>query len=252
MFGPSLGPRHQAQLALLVLLTCICLEVYGDPFRAETPRHHILPKLEFSSLIVEWLTMVSGVFVASCIFSVDGTNTSTVFRCLVLQWSGLVIFTSLDKGSNDSVEFVTVIVVLLNVGMFLLLLLMLSRECLIENRETEVGQTLIQIQSQVGHELRHKMKSFGKRLSLRRSSNNNGGGDAEQGGARGTIEMNEYTTPTGERQWSMPNNPVLEDNLAREVARQTSTVSGSGERKVKDKHTLNMSENPNRRPKALL
>jgi len=183
-------------------------------------------------------------------FVVDTDNDACCF--IFLQWSGLVIFTSLDRGSNDSVEFLTVIVVFLNIGMFLSLLLMLSRECLNENRESEVGQTLIQIQSQVGHELRQKMKSFGKRLSLRRNDNNhNDVDDAEQGGNSGTIEMNEI--PRGERQWSMPNNPVLEENLklTRGTNRPTATVS-SGERKVKDKNVLNnMSEHPNRRPKQL-
>ena len=52
------------------------------------------------------------------------------------MWSGLVIFTSLDKGTTGSVEFLTVVVILMNVGMFLWLVLMLGRECVNENKES--------------------------------------------------------------------------------------------------------------------
>ena len=105
VFGPILGPRHQAQLTLIVLLVCIVLEVAGRPFREETPRHAILPKLELSSLLVEWFTM----------------------------WSGLVIFTSLDEGSTNFVELLTAVVLIVNIIMLLWLVFSLSRECFHEN-----------------------------------------------------------------------------------------------------------------------
>ena len=168
VFGPSLGPRHQAQLTLLVLLVCICLEVYGGPFRTETSRHHILPKLEFSSLIVEWLTM----------------------------WSGLVIFTSLDKGTTDSVEILTVIVILINVCMFLWLILMLGRECVNENKESGAAQTVINIGNRVGRlHLRRKIQSMGARMSFGRS--------------RGDVEMTPRIIDREELDWSVPINPMM-------------------------------------------
>jgi hypothetical protein len=63
VFGPELGPIKQAQLALLILLICIVFEIYGDPFLVVTERHNILARLETSSLIIEWLTMWSGLLI---------------------------------------------------------------------------------------------------------------------------------------------------------------------------------------------
>ena len=60
VFGPELGPEKQTQVALLLLLICIVLEIYGDPYLIETTKHNILGQLELSALLIEWVTMWSG------------------------------------------------------------------------------------------------------------------------------------------------------------------------------------------------
>jgi hypothetical protein len=72
VFGPELGPEKQAQVALLLLLVCIVFEIHGDPYLMETPKHHVLGRLELSALMIEWGTMWSGLM----IFQLNGSNPS--------------------------------------------------------------------------------------------------------------------------------------------------------------------------------
>ena len=112
------------------------------------------------------------------------------------MWSGLVIFTSLDKGTTDSVEILTVIVILINVCMFLWLILMLGRECVNENKESGAARTVINIGNRVGRlHLRRKIKSMGARMSFGRS--------------RGDVEMTPRIIDREELDWSVPINPMM-------------------------------------------
>ena len=89
VFGPALGPEKQAQVALLIFLICIVVEIFGDAYKAESTRHNVLNKLELSSLLVAWWTM----------------------------WSGLMIY-QLDK--NDPMGFVlSMIVIVFNSALIL-------------------------------------------------------------------------------------------------------------------------------------
>jgi hypothetical protein len=60
VFGSSIGPEEQAQIASLTLVICVVLEMLGNPVATPTSRHHFLRWLELSSLLVQWLTMWSG------------------------------------------------------------------------------------------------------------------------------------------------------------------------------------------------
>jgi hypothetical protein len=72
VFGPELGPERQTQVALLLLLICIVLEIYGEPYLMETSKHKILGRFELSALLIEWSTMWSGLM----LFQLDGSKTS--------------------------------------------------------------------------------------------------------------------------------------------------------------------------------
>ena len=101
VFGPSLGPVRQSQVALLIIVFFIVLELLGSPFKETTERHKILAKLELSSLLVLFLTL----------------------------WSGLMIFSSAELGDTGTVHFMTVCVVLMTAIMMLWLVSQLVREC---------------------------------------------------------------------------------------------------------------------------
>ena len=72
VFGPELGPERQTQVALLLLLICIVLEIYGEPYLMETSKHKILGRFELSALLIEWSTMWCGLM----LFQLDGSKTS--------------------------------------------------------------------------------------------------------------------------------------------------------------------------------
>ena len=91
VFGPAMGPALQAQVALLIFLICIVAEIYGDPYAEPTEDHKLLRRLELCSLLVQWLTMWSGlvifqlkeesaVAIVLTIFVVGGTS-------VLLLWS---------------------------------------------------------------------------------------------------------------------------------------------------------------------
>ena len=106
VFGPIFGTLRQAQLALLILLICIIIEIIFLPYDIPTGRHKILPRLEGAALCVEWITM----------------------------WSGIMMYSSLDlPDHNSSVVFFTILVVLSNGGMMMSLVYCLLRECCQEN-----------------------------------------------------------------------------------------------------------------------
>lgn len=87
VFGAELGPQRQCQIALLILLGCLALEVASDPYREVTPAHSVLRKLELSSLLLEWITL----------------------------WCGLMIYQSdPEPGSEYMNNFMTIFVVICN------------------------------------------------------------------------------------------------------------------------------------------
>jgi len=45
VFGKEIGVQRQSQIALLILLACIVLEIIGEPFREVTKAHVILKRL---------------------------------------------------------------------------------------------------------------------------------------------------------------------------------------------------------------
>jgi hypothetical protein len=109
VFGPELGPEKQTQVALLLLLICIVLEIYGDPYLIETPKHKILSQLELSALLIEWGTM----------------------------WSGLMIF-QLDESKPSDKSFavvLTVLIVLTNTALLICFVVQFVRAKTAENKE---------------------------------------------------------------------------------------------------------------------
>jgi hypothetical protein len=107
VFGPGMGTERQAQMALALLLICISLEIAGDPFRLNNDRFRILGRLEIATLFVQWATM----------------------------WCGSMIFASQDRESEGFVMFLTIMVVIMNIGMLFWLVLKLLMECVHEKRE---------------------------------------------------------------------------------------------------------------------
>ena len=63
VFGAELGPQRQCQVALLLILVCIVLEISGRPFREKTAAHSVLQKLELTSLLVVWMTLWCGLMI---------------------------------------------------------------------------------------------------------------------------------------------------------------------------------------------
>ena len=91
VFGPAMGPILQAQVALLIFLICIVVEIYGDPYFQPTEEHKLLRRMELGSLLAQWWTMWSGLV----IFQLGETSvmamTLTVLvvggNALLLLWS---------------------------------------------------------------------------------------------------------------------------------------------------------------------
>ena len=113
VFGRELGVERQSQVALLLLLVCIILEIAGQPFREVTESHGILRKLEMSALLVEYGTL----------------------------WCGLMIFQSGPKSEGMNV-FMTLCVVLANIGLMLWFLFVLFRAYALENKDSRVMRYL--------------------------------------------------------------------------------------------------------------
>jgi hypothetical protein len=88
VFGPSLGPEKQAQVALLILLVCIVLEIYGDPYKIESTRHNVLGHLELAALLVEWWTMWSGLM----IYQLKEDAAEAIFLSLAAILANSVLF----------------------------------------------------------------------------------------------------------------------------------------------------------------
>jgi hypothetical protein len=63
VFGPTLGTFKQAQMALLILVVCMVVEIYGDPYLVKNSRYRTLGHLEIASLTVAWWTMWSGLYI---------------------------------------------------------------------------------------------------------------------------------------------------------------------------------------------
>jgi len=156
VFGTSLGPIRQSILALLILLMCIILEIFGRPFETPTPRHRVLPHLELSALIVEWMTM----------------------------WSGIMIFASIDAGNEDVSVSLSVFVVLIISGMMAWLVIQLVKECGFENRENAV---VMQISTRVS-----KMRKSGLASVKARSRTIGKNGDD---GGEGSSKKNKTWQP---------------------------------------------------------
>ena len=109
VFGPSLGTERQAQMVLAVLLVCISLEIAGDPYKMVSERFAILRRLEIATLFVQWSTF----------------------------WCGTMIFASDDQESEGFVEFLSVIVALLNSLMLIWLIVQFLIEIVVEHRENK-------------------------------------------------------------------------------------------------------------------
>jgi hypothetical protein len=84
-FGDKMGPVKQSQVALLILVICLVLEILGTPFVESTPRHHILGWLELASLLCQWWTMWSG----SMLYQLNST-TEEVYG-VVLTFSVILV-----------------------------------------------------------------------------------------------------------------------------------------------------------------
>jgi len=94
VFGPELGPEKQAIVAILLLMVCIVVEIYGEPYDLETDRHYILGRLEFASLSTEYWTM----------------------------WSGLMIYLMDEQEQDTAGAVLSVVVIMVNVSMLLCLI----------------------------------------------------------------------------------------------------------------------------------
>ena len=107
VFGKGIGVQRQSQIALLILLACIVLEILGEPFREVTKAHAILKRLELSALLVEWFTL----------------------------WCGLMIHQS-GPNSKGTIEFMTMFVILVNVLLTLWFVTVLVRAFIEENQDS--------------------------------------------------------------------------------------------------------------------
>ena len=109
VFGPELGPEKQTQVALLLILICIVLEIYGDPYLIESPKDKILSQLELSALFIEWGTM----------------------------WSGLMIF-QLDESKPSDKSFavvLTIIIIVTNTILLICFVVQFVRAKIVETKE---------------------------------------------------------------------------------------------------------------------
>jgi hypothetical protein len=141
VFGPSLGPVRQAIVALLILFLFIVLEIVGDPFKETTARHKVLPRLEFFSLMVLFLTM----------------------------WSGVFIYSSTKD--TITVQFLTIFVVLISIAMMSWLILQLIRECVFENQQSAF---------MIGRRVKKLSKSFSFRRSNPTNRNDENDGETAE------------------------------------------------------------------------
>ena len=112
-FGVAMSPEMQSLLLLMVLMLCCGLQHWGQPFQItgiDHVRHRILPNLELSVLAMLMLTL----------------------------WAGLVMF-KLNESSDSETVYVllTVVTVLANVVFVLVLIFVLARQMIQEQREEE-------------------------------------------------------------------------------------------------------------------
>ena len=113
VFGRELGVQRQSQVALLLLLVCIILEIIGQPFREVTDSHRILKWLEIAALLVEYGTL----------------------------WCGLMIFQSGPKSEGMNV-FMTICVVAANIGLTLWFVFVLFRACAQQTKDSRIVQRI--------------------------------------------------------------------------------------------------------------
>ena len=111
VFGKELGVQRQSQVALLLLLVCIVLEIVGKPFREINEKHAVLERLELSSLLVEFGTL----------------------------WCGLMIYQSGPKSEGMNVVM-TVCVIFVNVALMLWFLVVLLRAYAEETKKSALFQ----------------------------------------------------------------------------------------------------------------
>ena len=113
VFGRELGVQRQSLVVILLLLACIVLEIVGQPFKEVTKSHRILKWLEITALLVEFGTL----------------------------WCGLMIFQSGPKSEGMNV-FMTLCVILVNVGMMIWFLCVLVTAFLEEKKDSAVVQRI--------------------------------------------------------------------------------------------------------------
>ena len=113
VFGRELGVQRQSQVALLLLLVCIILEIVGQPFREVTDSHRILKRLEIAALLVEYGTL----------------------------WCGLMIYQSGPKSEGMNV-FMTICVVAANIGLTLWFVFVLFRACAQRTKDSRIVQRI--------------------------------------------------------------------------------------------------------------
>ena len=123
VFGKELGVQRQSQVALLLLLVCIVLEILGKPFHEMHAKHAVLKRLELSSLLVEWGTL----------------------------WCGLMIYQSGPESEGMKV-FMTVCVILVNVVLMLWFLIVLFRAYAEERKESTSSRKVERRLTQTWHE----------------------------------------------------------------------------------------------------
>jgi len=104
VFGPGMGTERQAQMVLAVLLVCISLEIGGDPYK-QVDIHgneiRMLSRLELAALFVQWTTM----------------------------WGGSMIFASQDRESEIFVQFLSVVLTMINITLVLWCIFHLLATC---------------------------------------------------------------------------------------------------------------------------
>ena len=144
----------------MVLVIFIILEIMGDPFKEPTVRHHILTRLELSTLMVLSLTM----------------------------WCGLMIFSSLEANDTGIVEVLTVFVVFMTVVMMVWLVGQLLRECWHEK-----GTSVAEMKEKVTA-LRRRLSSFGQARGDETNQENDGNDDNDgEGDGIDGIEMRNWS-----------------------------------------------------------
>ena len=113
VFGPSMGTSQLAHVALIVILIQVLVQLVGSPYSGD-PKHRRLQVLDVASLVVCWVTMWSGYFFHSVEFASRG----------------------------DSLEILTVLVIIINVMHMMWLIGNMFAEMCSEQKETEVVKNL--------------------------------------------------------------------------------------------------------------